>query len=60
MRGQFSMMRTVFAAALLLHLPSVRAAANAARATETARLAGLGGDLVHPGLGLVLLLVILT
>lgn len=49
---------------LLLHMPSVSATATMLRATDSARGAdgpgdgGMGGDLVHPGVGLVVLLVI--
>lgn len=50
---------TVFATAiLLLHMPTVSSLADLARAADGADLGGLGGDLVHPGLGLVVLLVI--
>jgi hypothetical protein len=43
---------------LLLHMPTVSALADLARAADGAHVSGLGGDLVHPGLGLVVLLVI--
>jgi len=43
---------------LLLHMPTVSAVADVARETDGAHLGGLGGDLLHPGLGLVVLLVI--
>jgi hypothetical protein len=43
---------------LLLHMPTVSSMTNVAREAEDARLDGLGGDLFHPGLGLVVLLVI--
>ena len=43
---------------LLFHMPSVSATADAARVAEGAELEALGGDLLHPGLGLVVLLVI--
>jgi hypothetical protein len=43
---------------LLLHMPTVSSAADAARAADGAHPAGRGGDLLHPGLGLVVLLVI--
>ncbi len=43
---------------LLLHMPTVSAMADVARETDSANLSGLGGDLLHPGLGLVVLLVI--
>ena len=43
---------------LLLHMPDVSLLADIAQKAEGARLDGLGGDLFHPGLGLVVLLVI--
>lgn len=43
---------------LLLHMPTVSALAGVARAADGATLAGLGGDLPHPGIGLLVLLVI--
>lgn len=50
---------TVFAlVVLVLHMPTVSSQADAARVAEGARLDGLGGDLVHPAIGLVVLLVI--
>jgi hypothetical protein len=39
-------------------MPTVSSLADAAREAEGAALQGLGGDLLHPGLGLVVLLVI--
>lgn len=54
-----SLVLTVVAAVLLvLHMPTVSSQADIARAAEGARLDGLGGDLLHPGIGLVVLLVI--
>lgn len=54
-----SLVLTVFATAVLvLHMPTVSSQADIARAAEGARLDGLGGDLLHPGIGLVVLLVI--
>jgi hypothetical protein len=44
----------------LVHMPTVSSLADLARATDGAHRGGLGGDLVHPGLGLVVLLVITT
>ena len=50
---------TVFATAiLLLHMPTVSSQADVARQADGATLQRLGGDLFHPGLGLVVLLVI--
>jgi hypothetical protein len=43
---------------LLLHMPTVSVLANEARQADGAGLEGLGGDLLHPGLGLVVLLVV--
>jgi hypothetical protein len=50
---------TVFATVvLLLHMPTVSSKADLAQEAEGAGLEGLGGDLLHPGIGLVVLLVI--
>ncbi len=50
---------TVFATAvLLLHMPTVSSMADAAQEVEGAALEALGGDLGHPGIGLVVLLVV--
>jgi hypothetical protein len=55
----FSLVLTILATVvLLLHMPTVSLLADVAREAEGARLEGLGGDLLHPGLGLVVLLVI--
>jgi hypothetical protein len=43
---------------LVLHMPSVTATAELAQESEGPALAALGGDLGHPGIGLVLLLVV--
>jgi hypothetical protein len=43
---------------LLLHMPDVSRLAAVAREADRTGLDALGGDLVHPGLGLVVLLVI--
>ena len=52
---------TVFATVvLLLHMPTVSAMAAMAQQVEAARLRALGGDLFHPGIGLVVLLVSLV
>jgi hypothetical protein len=54
-----SFVLTVFATViLLLHMPSVTASAELAQTAEGAALEALGGDLGHPGIGLVILLVI--
>jgi hypothetical protein len=42
---------------LLLHMPTVSSLADLAREADGVHLGGLGGDLVHPGLGLVVLLL---
>ena len=50
---------TLFATViLLLHLPTVSALADTARAADGAHPGGLGGDLFHAGGGLLVLLVI--
>jgi len=43
---------------LVLHMPTVSAMAIRARSSEGADLRALGGDLFHPGVGLLLLLAI--
>jgi hypothetical protein len=56
-----SMGLTVFATAiLLLHMPTVSAMADLAQQAEGARLRALGGDLFHPVIGLMVLLMILV
>jgi hypothetical protein len=55
----FSLVLTILATVvLLLHMPDVSVLADVAQEAEGASLDGLGGDLLHPGLGLVVLLVI--
>ncbi|MBI4500526.1 MAG: DUF2269 domain-containing protein [Gemmatimonadetes bacterium] len=50
---------TVFSTVvLLLHMPTVSSLAHVARQADGAVLGGLGGDLFHPGVGLLVLLVI--
>ncbi len=50
---------TVFSVViLLLHMPTVSSLAQVAREADVAGLRGLGGDLLHPGIGLLVLLVI--
>jgi hypothetical protein len=50
---------TVFSTVvLLLHMPSVSATTDVAQETDRAGLEALGGDLGHPSIGLVLLLVV--
>jgi hypothetical protein len=50
---------TIFATViLLLHMPSVSALADVAREADSATLDRLGGDLLHAGGGLLVLLVI--
>jgi hypothetical protein len=54
-----SLVLTVLATVVLLvHMPDVSSLADIAQTAEGARLDGLGGDLFHPGVGLVVLLVI--
>ncbi len=43
---------------LVLHMPSVSAMASRAQQTDGATLRSLGGDLFHPGVGLLVLLAI--
>ena len=53
----FSLVLTALATVvLLLHMPTVTALAGEAQRAEGARLEELGGDLLHPALGLVVLL----
>ena len=50
---------TVFATVvLLLHMPTVSSMAGIAQRAEGADLEALGGDLGHPGIGLVVLLIV--
>ena len=54
-----SFLLTIVATAiLLLHMPTVTSTAAVAKEADAATLDGLGGDLLHPAIGLVLLLVI--
>lgn len=54
-----SFVLTVFCTViLLLHMPSVSASAHVAQEADEAALEALGGDLAHPGVGLVILLFI--
>jgi hypothetical protein len=55
----FSLVLTIFATfVLLLHMPSVSSTADMARTADAAMLRRLGGDLGHPSLGLLVLLVV--
>src|SRR5687767_4133248 len=55
----FSLVLTILASVvLLLNRPTVSFLADVARGADGARLEEIGGDLLHPGLGLVVLLVI--
>lgn len=55
----FSFVLTCIATAvLLLHMPDVSVMAEAAKQADAAALERLGGDLLHPGLGLVVLVAI--
>ena len=49
---------TLSTVVLLLHMPTVSFLADVAQEADGADLAGLGGDLLHPGIGLLVLLVI--
>lgn len=54
-----SLALTIFATVvLLLHMPTVSVTADVAREADAATLEALGGDLHHPGIGLVVLLLI--
>ena len=54
-----SLLLTILATVvLLLHMPDVSVLADVAQEAEGVTLDELGGDLLHPGLGLVVLLVI--
>lgn len=56
-----SLALTVFAVAVtVMHMPSVSSMADAARGATPDVLGRLGGDLFHPGVGLVVLLVIMA
>jgi len=57
----FSLVLTIFASVvLLLHMPNVSSMGDAARDADGAGLERLGGDLPHPSMGVVVLLVILV
>ncbi len=43
---------------LVVHMPSVTSTADAVRATDDAVLSRFGGDVLHPGLEIVVLLVV--
>ena len=49
---------TLSLAVLLLHMPSVSTLAGLARTADNAAVSRLGGDVLHPALGLVVLIVI--
>jgi hypothetical protein len=54
-----SLVLTIFATVVLvLHMPDVSALAKMAREADSAHLQGLGGDLFHAGVGLLVLLAI--
>jgi hypothetical protein len=54
-----SFVLTVFATVvLLLHMPTVSSTADAAQQAQGAALEALGGDLFHPGVGLLVLLAV--
>lgn len=55
----FSLVLTAFATTILiLHMPTVSAIANVAREADGATLRRLGGDLLHAGVGLAVLLLV--
>jgi hypothetical protein len=49
---------TLSLAVLLLHMPSVSTLAGLARRADDAAASRLGGDILHPALGLLVLIVI--
>lgn len=54
-----SFLLTLFATVvLILHMPSVTTTAHLAQRLEGAELAALGGDLEHPSIGLLILVVV--
>jgi hypothetical protein len=56
----FTLVLTIFSTVvLLLHIPSVSALAEAAREANEAGDGRIGGDFLHPGVGLLVLLVIM-
>jgi hypothetical protein len=56
-----SLILTILAVAVLLwHLPAVTTTAAIARTASPPRLAALGGDLAHPAIGMVILLIVLV
>ena len=55
----FALVLTVLAlTVLILHMPTVTAAANLARTVDEQAVIALGGDVLHPALGLVVLVVV--
>ena len=57
----FSLALTTFAVTVLvLHMPTVSSHADTARDADRAELAGLGSDLAHPLIGLLVLLAVLV
>ncbi len=55
----FSLGLTAFSTVILvLHMPSVSAGAAMARTMDSSHLSGMGGDLFHPSVGLVVLLIV--
>lgn len=53
-----SVLTTVALVVLVLHMPSVSARAAVARTADDAATAHLGGDIVHPALGIVVLVAV--
>lgn len=55
----FSLALTAFAVVvLILHMPTVSSLADVAKEADDQQLASLGGDLTHPAIGLIVLLVV--
>jgi hypothetical protein len=56
----FTLLLTSLAVVVLVaHMPSVTAGARMAREADAAHLRSLGGDLMHPGVGLIVLMVVM-
>lgn len=57
----FSLCTTAFAfVVLLIHMPTVSTIAREARTTDATELHALGGDVLHPTVGIILLLAVQT
>jgi hypothetical protein len=54
------LLTTVSVAVLLLHMPTVTTVADLARTADDDSVSRLGGDVLHPALGLLVLIVVTT